>query len=98
MKQINVILRGKKYKNKGVYYPENNSLKLLKGAFVRKVCGSTYKFEAIRQDRIREYCHEEEDFFLYWIRMLSLKLLLLLQNFVQETKSMVLLHGEQKMV
>ena len=61
MKHINVILSGKNYKNKGIFFPENNSLKLLKGARVRKVGGSAYKFENIRQERISKYCHEESD-------------------------------------
>lgn len=64
MKQVNVILGGKNYKNKGVYFPENNKLKLLKGACVRKVCGSAYKFERIRQERISKCCHEGTDFFI----------------------------------
>ena len=64
MKQINVILGGKNYKNKGIFFPENNSLKLLKGAYIRKVGGYRYKFENIRQERIRKYCHEETDFFV----------------------------------
>lgn len=64
MKQVYVILGGKNYKNKGVFFPENNKLKLLKGACVRKVCGSTYKFERIRQERISKCCHEGTDFFI----------------------------------
>ena len=64
MKQINVILGGKNYKNKGIFFPENNSLKLLKGACIRKTGGSTYKFENIRRERISKYCHEETDFFI----------------------------------